>query len=599
MLEGNKFYLHLPHAPGVYKYLDAKGEIIYVGKAKDLKKRVASYFQKSQNNPKTRSLVKSVARIEFVLVNTEHDAFLLENNLIKEYQPKYNINLKDDKRFPYVLITNEPYPRVFLSRRVNLKQGEYLGPYTSIKSIRELLQSLIYTLGIRTCRLALTPKNIENSKFKPCLEYHLGYCKAPCIGLQSRAEYLQKVELLRATLKGKNSELIKTLKQEMQAAAELWEFEKAHAKKVQINLLREICLPSEVESATVGDLDVIAVDLDENHGYAIYMLVRAGRIIHTQFSSFNIHLEIDLADILSQLIVQFRDKLKSQITEILVPYLPSIVTKDLNIILPTSPEQKGFLNFAMHNILNYKEQIQNSLSTISEDKLWVLEQLQKILHLPNLPRHIECFDNSHFQGSYLGSAVVVFRDGLPSTREYRTFRLREVEGIDDFKSMREAVFRRYKRLGSQQKSLPDLLLIDGGKGQLNMALSALRQLGLEQKISLVALAKREEQLFLPGQADPLILPMNSEALLLIRRVRDESHRFVLQFHRKMRSRGMLQTELRKISGIGKKSSELLLRVFSSVEKIKTVPIDILASVIGMHKARQVWEFFQKQKINKN
>lgn len=588
-----KLYAHLPNAPGVYKYLNSKGEIIYVGKAKDLKKRVASYFHKSQINSKTRTLIKAVASVEYVLVGTEQDAFLLENNLIKEYQPRYNINLKDDKRFPYILITKESYPRVYLSRRVNTRLGEYLGPYTSVQAIRELLQSLIKTLGIRTCRLALNSKNIQASKFKPCLEYHLGYCKAPCAGLQSAGEYAKQVELLRSVLKGKSAELIKTLTLEMKQAAEAWEFERAQAKKRQIELLKSQKFPSEVESTLVGDLDIVALDLEENRGYASYILVRSGRVIHTQFATFSISLEIDLPDILSTLILQFRDKLKSQVREILVPYRPSLISAELKIILPTSGVQKRFLHFALRNTLNYKAQLQHNSTYLTEDNTKILQELQAILDLPQLPRHIECFDNSHFQGTNLGSAVVVFRDGLPSAREYRTFRLREVSGIDDFKSMREAVFRRYKRLLSQKQALPDLVLIDGGKGQLNFALAALEDLGLQTKIPLIALAKREEVLFLPHTVEALVLPMDSPALLMLRRIRDESHRFVLQFHRKMRSQGLLQTELRQIAGIGKKSSELLLRTFASSEKIRTVPVDILASVIGMHKARRVWEFFQK------
>lgn len=589
----SSLYSHLPHSPGVYKYLNSKGEIIYVGKAKDLKKRVASYFQKTVSF-KTRSLIKSIARIEFVLTDTEHDAFLLESNLIKEYKPRYNINLKDDKRFPYIFITKEDFPRVYLSRSLG-KVGEYLGPYSSVQAVRELLNSLQKTLQIRNCKLSLSEKNIRLGKFKPCLEYHLGYCQAPCVAWQSRADYEARVSLLRSAFRGRTAELIKVLQTEMHRAAEAWEFEKAQAKKRQIELLRALTLPSEIESTELGDLDILAVDIEESRGYASYVLVRSGRVSHTQFASFTLALDLDLPEILSTLIVQFRDKTQSKASEILVPCSLNLVPKDLKISVPTRADQRRFMNFALRNTLNYKAQLQSGVNFREEANVQVLQELQRVLNLPNLPEHIECFDNSHIQGAFLVSAVVVFRGAYPSSREYRTFHLPEVDGIDDFKSMRVAVTRHYKRYLTQKKPLPDLLIIDGGKGQLGAALVALEELNLQGKIPIVALAKRQELLFVPKRKEPYVLPLTSPVLALLQRIRDESHRFVLQFHRRVRSRGQLQTELRQIPSIGKKSSELLLRTFTSVEKIRQVPLHILASVVGMHKAERIRRFFEAKK----
>ncbi|MBO9618353.1 MAG: excinuclease ABC subunit C [Niabella sp.] len=585
----------IPHEPGIYKYFDDSGKIIYVGKAKNLRKRVSSYFNKTFTTYKTHELVQRIEKIEFTIVNSEPDAFFLENSLIKQFQPKYNINLKDSKSYPYIVIKNENFPRIYLTRQPVADGSEYLGPYTSVFKVRELLEFIKRTVPMRTCSLNLTPKNIEKGKFKVCLEYHLGNCKGPCEGLQTAADYQNNISRIRDLLRGNLTPVIRYFKEEMKQHAEQLEFEKAEQVRKKIEYLEEYYQSrSVVTGIKGGDKDVFSIIKEKSIAYVNYLMVRNGTIVQTQTNKLETHLDEPVEEILAYAISQLRMTFNSQVPEIVVPFEIEYPEAAVELMVPKAGDRKKLLELSEKNANYFIEEIKNKERikiNRNVDHVKVLEQLQLDLHLPELPVHIECFDNSNFQGSYPVSAMVCFKNGVPSKKDYRHFNVKTVQGINDFASMKEAVYRRYKRLTEEKESLPQLVIIDGGKGQLSAALEAIEELELQGTITLVGLAKNVEELFFAGDQESLKLPYNSGSLKLIRFIRDQVHRFGITFHRQKRSKGTFKNELEDIKGIGKNTADQLLKEFRSVKNIKEKSLDELAAVIGVAKAQLIVNYF--------
>ncbi|HMR90884.1 MAG TPA: excinuclease ABC subunit UvrC [Chitinophagaceae bacterium] len=587
----------IPQQPGIYKYFDSRRQLIYVGKAKNIRKRVSSYFNKTLSSYKTHELVKRIQRIEFTIVNSEQDAFLLENSLIKEYQPVFNINLKDDKTYPFIVIKNEPFPRVFLTRKKTDDGSEYLGPYTSVKRVRELIEFTRYTIPLRNCSLNLTQKNIANKKFKVCLEYHLGNCKGPCEGLQTEEDYRENLVRLKNLLKGNLSPVIRHFKEEMKQQAADLAFEKAEMTRKKIEFLENYQAKSVVVNVQTGDADVFSLVKDADIAFVNYLMVRNGAIVQTKTSKVETRLDESPEEILIYTIARLRDTFNSDAKEIITPFLIEYPERDIVLTVPRAGDKKKLLELSEKNAGYFIEEIKNKQRlkiSRNTDKIRLLEQLQADMHLPALPLHIECFDNSNFQGSYPVSAMVCFKNGEPSKKDYRHFNVKTVEGINDFATMKEAVFRRYRRLLEEQEPpLPQLVIIDGGKGQLGAALEAVEELGATGKMTLVGLAKNEEEIFFAGDKESLRLPYNGESLKLIRRIRDEVHRFGITFHRQKRSRGTFKNELEDIPGIGQATADLLLKTFRSVKNIREKTKEELAAVIGNAKAALIINYFSK------
>lgn len=585
----------IPHQPGIYKYFDAREELLYVGKAKNLRKRVASYFNKTFTSYKTHELVQRITRIEFTIVNSEQDAFLLENSLIKQFQPKFNINLKDDKSYPFIVIKNEPFPRVFLTRRKINDGSEYLGPFTSVKKVRELLDFIKQTIQLRNCSLNLSPKNIEKGKFKVCLEYHLGNCKGPCEALQSAEDYEANLVLLKNLLKGNLSPVIRHFREEMKAHAAAMSFEKAEMTRKKIEYLENYQSRSVVANVKAGDMDVFFLVKEKEIAYVNFLMVRNGTIVQTQTTRVESHLDETPAEILSFSVAQLRSTFNSEVAEIVVPFEIEYPQEGIVLTIPKGGDKKKLLELSAKNVNYFIEELKSKerlkLGINKAGKYQLLEQLQADLQLPALPVHIECFDNSNFQGSYPVSAMVCFRNGEPSKKDYRHFNVKTVEGINDFATMKEAVFRRYRRLLEEKEPLPQLVIIDGGKGQLSAAIEAMHDLGAIGMTTLVGLAKNEEEIFFSGDKESLKLSYNSESLKFIRRIRDEVHRFGISFHRRQRSRGTFKNELEDIPGIGKATAELLLKELRSVKNIREQPEEELAKLIGKVKAKLVIAHF--------
>lgn len=591
----------IPHEPGVYKYFNETNKLIYVGKAKDLRKRVSSYFVKTQDNYKTRKLVQNIHHLEFTIVDTEQDAFLLENSLIKQFQPRYNINLKDDKSYPYVVIKNEPFPRVFLTRRIIKDGSEYIGPFTSVGKVRELLEFIRTYIPLRTCGLSLTARLIKSGKYKVCLEYHLGNCKGPCEGLQTEEDYQKGLQQVRNILKGNLTPVINRLKEEMQEHAAKLEFEKAEVIKKKIESLQDYNAKSAVVSSHVGDVDVFSIQADGYQAYVNYLQVRNGAIIQTKTITLERRIEESDEDTLVFAIAHLREKMNSFVNEIILPFPIEYPDKAIIITVPRAGDKKKLLDLSMKNV-NYfmeemkKKRIMKLETRTGEENMKILSQLQEDLQLTHLPVHIECFDNSNFQGSFPVAACVVFKDGVPSNKDYRHYNIKTVQGINDFASMSEVVYRRYKRLLDEKGSLPQLVIIDGGKGQLGAAMGSIQKLGLTGSMTVVGLAKNEEEIFFPGDRESLKLPFNGESLKLIRRVRDEVHRFGITFHRQKRSKGTFVNELEQIKGIGKQTADQLLNKFRSVNKIKGLTERELGAEVGRTKARLILEHFKDAQI---
>ncbi|MFT3749254.1 MAG: excinuclease ABC subunit UvrC [Agriterribacter sp.] len=588
----------IPVEPGIYKYFNAGNELLYVGKAKSLRKRVSSYFNKTFTNYKTHELVQRIDRIEFTIVNSEQDAFLLENNLIKQFQPRFNINLKDDKSYPYIVIKKEPFPRIFLTRRKIEDGSEYLGPFTSVGKVRELIDFIKQNIPLRTCKLNLTKQNIEKGKFKVCLEYHLGNCKGPCEGLQSEEDYREGLKQIRNILKGNLAPVISAFKDDMKKLAEAMEFEKAEILKKKIEHLQQYQAKSTIVNNKLGNLDVFSIIQEGDTAYVNYLMVQNGTIVQTHTLTLEKKLEETTEDILEFAVAQIRDTFNSLANEIIVPLPIDFPQEGITVTVPKSGDKKKLLELSERNVNYFQEELRKKKmlrleGKTDEEKLGILQQLQEDLSLPETPLHIECFDNSNFQGSFPVSAMVCFKTGVPSKSDYRHFNVKTVEGINDFATMKEAVFRRYKRLSAEEKPLPQLVVIDGGKGQLGAAIEAIHALGLDGKMTLVGLAKNEEEIFFSGDTQSVKLPWDSSSLKLLRQIRDEVHRFGITFHRQKRSKGTFKNELETIPGIGKATAEMLLKEYKSVKRIKTLTQEELAEVIGKSKAGMLIQYFSR------
>jgi excinuclease ABC subunit C len=588
----------IPLQPGIYKYYGTDGELLYVGKAKSLRKRVSSYFSKTFTTYKTHELVKRIKKIEFTIVNSEQDAFLLENSLIKEYQPRFNINLKDDKSYPYIVIKNEPFPRVFLTRR-KLNDGSlYLGPFTSVARVRELIDFTRQTIQLRNCKLNLSAANISKGKFKVCLEYHLGNCKGPCEGLETAEEYNEGLQRLKELLKGNLAPVLQYYKKEMQAKAAAMEFEKAEMAKKKIDYLQQYQAKSAVVNTKTGTIDVFTVMEEGDMAYVNYLAVSNGSIVQTKTVLLQKKLEETAEEILSFAVTRLRHTFNSQAKEIVVPMSISYPEAGITITIPKSGDRKKLLELSEKNVTYFREEMKRKKMLHLEEKgdaekASVLEQLQKDLQLQALPVHIECFDNSNFQGSYPVSAMVCFKNGSPSKSDYRRFNVKTVEGINDFATMKEVVYRRYKRLKEENASLPQLIIIDGGKGQLSAAMESITELCLTGKTTLVGLAKNEEEIFYAGDTQSLKLAWDSESLKLVRRIRDEVHRFGITFHRNQRSKGTFKNELEQVKGIGKATADILLKTYKSVKNTREKTAAELTELIGASKAAILRAYFEK------
>jgi excinuclease ABC subunit C len=596
--EYKKISSRIPGSPGIYKYFDIDNNLIYVGKAKNLRKRVTSYFIKTFTSYKTYELVQRIVRIEFTIVNSEQDAFLLENSLIKQFQPRFNINLKDDKSYPFIVIKNEPFPRVFLTRKKIDDGSDYLGPYTSVGKVRELLDFIKQTIQLRTCSLNLTEKNIEKGKFKVCLEYHLGNCKGPCEGLQTKEDYDQGLIQLKNLLRGKLGSVIQHFKNEMKDYAGKMEFEKAELVRKKIEFIENYQSKSVIVTPKLGALDVFSIVKENDNSYVNYLMVQNGTIVQTKTLKVESHLDESIEEILSFTIAQFRTTFGSQAKEIILPFSIDYSEPDAVITVPKGGDKRKLLELSQRNVNYFIEDVKQKerlqLEARNTDKMKLLEDVQRDLQLPQLPIHIECFDNSNFQGSFPVSAMVCFKNGSPSKKDYRHFNIKTVEGINDFASMKETVFRRYKRLLEEGHSFPQLIIIDGGKGQLNAAVEALDALNATGKAVMVGLAKNEEEIFYPGDKDALKLPYNSNSLRLIRSIRDEVHRFGINFHRQKRSKGTFKNELEEIKGIGKNTADVLLKKFRSVNNIKLRNEEELSGLIGKARAKILFNYFNNR-----
>jgi excinuclease ABC subunit C len=586
----------LPMAPGIYKYFGEENTIIYVGKAKNIRKRVSSYFTKTFTGYKTHELVNRIEKIEFTIVDSEQDAFLLENTLIKQFQPKYNINLKDDKSYPHIVIKNEPFPRVFLTRTIVNDGSQYLGPFTSVGRVKELLEFVKKNIQLRTCKLNLTENNIKKKKFKVCLEYHLGNCKGPCEGLQTPEDYNNDLTLLKNLMKGNLSPVIQHFKQEMNELVSRMEYEKAEVIRKKIEHLIGYQARSKVVQEKTGDVDVFSILQEGDIAYVNYLMISNGSIIQTKTIELEKKLDETKEEVLQFAIVQLRSTFNSEAEEIIIPFEINYPQENIRVTVPKAGDKKKLLELSEKNVNYFKEELHRKKLLLLEERTdkerkKVLGQLQKDLHLQDVPVYIECFDNSNFQGSFPVSAMVCFKNGVPDKNFYRRFNVKTVSGINDFATMKEVVYRRYKRLVLEGEPLPQLIIIDGGKGQLSAAVESLKELKIEDKVNIVGLAKNEEEIFFPGDTESIKLGWNSESLKLIRRIRDEVHRFGITFHRNQRSRGTFVNELEQIKGIGKATADMLLKKYKSVKNVKELKEEQLSETIGASKARLIKDYF--------
>ena len=582
----------IPEKPGCYQYYDAKGTVIYVGKAKNLRKRISSYFQKEHENRKTRVLVKQIYDLRYIVVDSEADALLLENNLIKQYRPRYNVLLKDDKTYPSIVIKNEPFPRIFQTRNIIRDGSLYYGPYSSVHFIRTLLHLIKELYPIRNCKHALTPEAIGLGKYKVCLQYHIKRCKAPCVGMQLAEEYNRNISDIKEILKGNSSKVSELLLERMKVLAEEMRFEEAQEVKRQYDLVESFRLKSTVVPM-LHNVDVFSLDENETSFFINYMHVGSGAIVQVYTIEYQKKLDDEQKEyVLGLGIVEMRERFRSHANEIIVPFIPEgVFPEGISFTVPQRGDKRKLLELSLQNAKQYKvDKLKRSEKFNPEQRATrLLTTIQKDLHLPVLPMQIECFDNSNIQGTNPVAACVVFKKAKPSKKDYRHFHIKTVVGPDDFASMREIVTRRYTRLLEEKAPLPQLIIIDGGKGQLNAATEVLRELNLLGKITIVGLAKRLEEIFYPGDPFPLVLDKTSETLKVIQHLRDEAHRFGITFHRHMRSKGQIVSELDTIKGIGEKTKEALLKKYKSVKRIREVPCAELEELIGKKKATLVAE----------
>jgi len=589
-------HLQLPDQPGVYKYFNEENELIYVGKAKSLKKRVSSYFNKNTGvNHKTRRMVKEIRKIEITLVDNEFDALLLENNLIKKIQPKYNILLRDDKTYPYLLITKENFPRIFPTRKMIPKRGTYFGPFASVKAMNNVLDLIRELFTIRTCKLDLSPYKIAENKYKVCLEYHIGNCQGPCVGHQNEQAYQKDIEQAKHILKG-NLGVAKTyFKQEMQHYADSLEYEKAHRYKEKYDLLEKYQAKSLITNPGFGNLDVCTIVSDEKSAYVNYMRVKSGSLIVSKNVEIKKRLDEEDEEILLIALIRLQDQFQSDADEVLLNVELSNPIEGLNVFAPKIGDKKKLIELSLKNALFYKKEKALLLGLNLDKKDRVIRQLQKDLSLSEIPDHIECFDNSNIQGTSPVASMVCFLNGKPAVKEYRHYHIKTVEGPNDFASMKEIVGRRYKRLLEEGLPMPKLVVIDGGKGQLSSAVEALQELGVYGKMPIIGIAKRLEEIYFPGDSYPIHIDKKSESLRLLQRIRDEAHRFAITFHRNVRSKNAFGTQLTTIPGIGENTADKLLSHFKSLKKINEAEEEELASVIGLSRAKALLEWKEKNK----
>ncbi|MCZ4317664.1 excinuclease ABC subunit UvrC [Aequorivita viscosa] len=585
----------LPHSPGVYQYYDKDGKLLYVGKAKNLKKRVSSYFTKNFDNNRTRLLVKKIATIKHIVVKTETDALLLENNLIKKYQPRYNVLLKDDKSYPWICIKNERFPRVFPTRRMIKDGSEYFGPYTSMKTVHTLLDLIKGLYPLRTCNYDLSEEKIRAGKYKVCLEYHLGNCLGPCEGLQSEADYNENIEAIRNIVKGNFKDSLHRFKKQMKTLAADLKFEEAQRVKEKVDILENYQSKSTVVNPKINNVDVFSVISDESYGYVNFLQLSHGAIIRSHTLEIKKKLDETDEELLQLAIIEIRQRFNSQSKEIYVPFKVEL-GEGIKVHVPKLGDKKAILELSERNAKYYRMERFKQAKIVDPDRheKRIMAQMKKDLRLSEEPRHIECFDNSNIQGTNPVAACVVFKNGKPSKKDYRKFNIKTVEGPDDFASMEEVVYRRYKRLLEEEQPLPQLIIIDGGKGQLSSSLKSLDKLGLRGKIAIIGIAKRLEELFYPDDPIPLYLDKKSETLKIIQQLRNEAHRFGITFHRSKRSKQALNTELETIPGIGEKTVVELLKHFKSKKRIKAASFDELTKVVGASRAKKISAHFNKE-----
>ncbi len=586
----------MPQKPGVYRYYNKEGKVIYVGKAKNLRKRVASYFNKLHDSGKLRLLVKKISDIKIIVTETEQDALLLENNLIKKYQPRYNVMLKDDKSFPWICIKKEPFPRVFPTRHIKNDGSEYFGPYASVRMMKTLLDTIRQLYPLRICSLNLSQKNIEKGKYKVCLEYHIGNCKAPCVGKQTKEEYDEMIKQIRSIIKGSLSDVIYRLKQEMLDYADKMEFEKAQLVKERLKILENYKSKSTIVNPRITNIDVFSIIDEENSSYVNYLKVMNGAIVQAHTVEIKKKLTENINEILSFAIVDFRNRFNSKATEIIVPVNPKIALDGVKFLVPKKGDKKQLLNLSERNAKYFRlEQIkQQEILNPDKYKKRILETLKKDLRMNVLPMQIECFDNSNFQGDFPVASMVQFYNTKPNKKEYRHFIIKTVEGANDYASMEEIIYRRYSRLLKEKTGLPQLIIIDGGKGQLNSAIKSLKKLNLYGKITIIGIAKRLEEIYFPNDSLPLYLDKKSESLRLIQQLRNEAHRFGIIHHRKRRKKATLKSELTEIKGIGTNTAKKLLLKFKAVKNIKNASLEQLTETIGKSKGEIIFEYFQKK-----
>ena len=587
----------LPDQPGVYQFYDKNGTILYIGKAKNLKKRVSSYFSRNKfESFKVKVLVDRITDLKFIVVDSESDALLLENNLIKKYQPRYNILLKDDKTFPWICIKNEPFPRVFSTRTLINDGSKYYGPYTSAYAVKVLLNLIRQLYQLRTCKLSISEENINAGKFKVCLEYHIGNCQGPCVGLQSLEAYEHSVNQIREIIKGNLSDVIMHLKKEMEHRATLFKFEEANQFKEKIDILSRYQSKSTIVNSSINDVEVFSIVSDEKEAYVNFLKVVKGAIIQAHTVEIRKKLDEEDLELLAFAVTDIRNRIESKSKELIVPLDLKTYYPDLRITVPKRGDKLKLLDLSLRNALSYKlEKRKRETSRKTTEPIErILKSVQKDFRLKELPRHIECFDNSNMQGSEPVAACVVFINGKPLKKEYRHYNIKEVKGIDDFASMKEVVYRRYNRLLDEKRPLPQLIVVDGGKGQLSAALSSLDRLKLRGQIAIIGIAKKLEEIYFPGDAVPLYIDKSSESLKLIQNLRNEAHRFGITFHRLKRSGSMTSSSLDHIPGVGNSSIEKLFTCFKSMEGIMNASLEELSAEVGNSRAKKIREHLQKE-----
>jgi len=587
----------LPGKPGVYQYFDKDDRILYVGKAKNIKKRVASYFTKTHQIGKVRVLVKKISDIKVIVTETELDALLLENNLIKKYQPRYNIQLKDDKTFPWLCLKNEPFPRLFSTRNIIRDGSDYFGPYASVKMMRTIKDIVKQLYKLRTCSLNLSSSNVKKGKYKVCLEYHIGNCKAPCVGKQSEEDYDETIRQIKSIIKGNIGSVIAELTQIMIAKADKLEFEQAQVVKDKIDILEKYKSKSTIVNPRINNVDVLSMVVGEGNSYINYLKIVSGAIVQAHTIEVKRKLDETDAEVLTFALLDFRQRFESVSNEIILPFPLEIEIPDVKFTIPQRGDKKQLLELSERNAKHTKIERQKQKDLIDPDrhKKRILAQMKKELHMAELPVQIECFDNSNIQGEYPVAAMVQFINVVPNKKAYRHFNIKTVEGPNDYASMEEVVKRRYSRLIADNSSLPQLIIVDGGKGQLSSAVIALKSVGLYGKITIIGIAKRLEEIYFPNDSVPLYLDKTSETLKIIQRLRDEAHRFGITHHRKKRELGTIKTQLTSIDGVGFITAQKLLRKFKSVKKVKIAEMDELTKVIGKSKATIVYDYFHSEK----